>query len=124
MQFNEAVVAAADHLQTEAKKLWECSTINGAWLNELHAQSEYDHLLCVAKALRDGVVESRMMNGMTQSETAATASVRGLMTETHLINDAYKRIRAERRFANDDLEYDLFAAGWKACASLANKEPA
>lgn len=81
MQFNEAVVAAADHLQTEAKKLWECSTINGAWLNELHAQSEYDHLLCVVKALRDCVNGPLMMNGMTASETDATASVRGLMLD-------------------------------------------
>lgn len=44
---------------------------------------------------------------------------RELLKEVHLINDAYIRIRAERVFAADDLEYDLFAAGWKAAIDAA-----
>lgn len=62
MQFREAVNAAIEILQNEAKTLWECSTINGQWLNELHAQSEYERLLCVVKALRDGVKEASLQD--------------------------------------------------------------
>jgi hypothetical protein len=42
-----------------------------------------------------------------------------LLTEVHLISDTYNRVREERTFAIDDIEYDLFAAGWKQCAKLA-----
>lgn len=41
-----------------------------------------------------------------------------LLKEVYLINDAYVRIRSERLFAIDDLEYDLFSAGWKAAVDL------
>ncbi len=46
-------------------------------------------------------------------------SLSDLLTEVGLISGAYDRIREERTFAIDDLEYDLFAAGWKACAEIA-----
>ena len=45
-----------------------------------------------------------------------------LLTEVYLISEAYDKCRAEKQFAIDDLEYDLFAAGWKACAMLAAGE--
>jgi hypothetical protein len=41
-----------------------------------------------------------------------------LLKEVHLINDTYKRTRSERVFAIDDIEYDLFSAGWKAAVDL------
>lgn len=41
-----------------------------------------------------------------------------LLKEVYLIDDAYVRIRSERLFAIDDLEYDLFSAGWKAAVDL------
>ena len=44
------------------------------------------------------------------------------LTDVRLINDTYNKVRKERDFAVDDLEYDLFAAGWKACAALSAKE--
>jgi hypothetical protein len=34
--------------------------------------------------------------------------------EVQIVSSNYDRIRQERLFAADDLEYDLFAAGWKA----------
>lgn len=42
-----------------------------------------------------------------------------MLTEVHLVSNTYDKIRSERPFAIDDLEYDLFAAGWKACARIA-----
>lgn len=37
-----------------------------------------------------------------------------VVTEVQIISAAYDKVRAERVFAVDDIEYDLFAAGWKA----------
>lgn len=34
--------------------------------------------------------------------------------EVSVISPAYEKIRATRIFAADDIEYDMFAAGWKA----------
>jgi len=37
-----------------------------------------------------------------------------VVCEVQIVSGTYNRIRAEREFAVDDLEYDLFSAGWKA----------
>ena len=37
-----------------------------------------------------------------------------VVCEVHIISQTYDRIREERQFAADDIEYDLFATGWKA----------
>lgn len=37
-----------------------------------------------------------------------------VVCEVGVISPTYDRIRAEQVFAKDDIEYDLFSAGWKA----------
>ena len=37
-----------------------------------------------------------------------------VVCETQIVSNTYNRIREDRVFAVDDIEYDLFAAGWKA----------
>lgn len=42
-----------------------------------------------------------------------------VVCEVGVISPAYDRIRSEQPFAIDDIEYDLFSAGWKqAIASV------
>ena len=45
------------------------------------------------------------------SELQARLEVVG---EVAIVSRTYDRVRAEQAFAVDDLEYDLFSAGWKA----------
>lgn len=46
-----------------------------------------------------------------------------VVCEVHIISQTYDRIREERRFAADDMEYDLFAAGWKAAIASVKEKP-
>ena len=54
MQFHEAIAAALDLLQEEARVLHECSTdANGSWGEDEAAEESYNRMICVIKALRD-----------------------------------------------------------------------
>jgi hypothetical protein len=39
---------------------------------------------------------------------------KAMLTEVHLVSDAYDFLMATQTIAEDDKDYDLFAAGWKA----------
>lgn len=45
-----------------------------------------------------------------------------VVTEVQIISAAYDKVLAERVFAVDDIEYDLFAAGWKAAIECVKRE--
>lgn len=47
-----------------------------------------------------------------------------VINEVHVISATYDRIRSERIFATDDIEYDLFASGWKAAVEALTLEDA
>lgn len=51
-------------------------------------------------------------------------SMLATLTDVVLVNGFYKKVRAEQVFAVEDIEYDLFAAGWKTCAMhMLSSEP-
>lgn len=54
---------------------------------------------------------------MTAAITALKVRVI-VLGEMPVINTTYDRIRKERVFAVDDLEYDLFSAGWREAVAL------
>lgn len=61
-------------------------------------------------------------NDKLREQLAAYQKDAALLNEATLISAAYDFIRATRVFAADDIEYDLFAAGWKAAIAAAMKE--
>lgn len=61
---------------------------------------------------------SNYCNQLTRQRDELLARI-DVVTEVQVISSTYDKVRADRLFAVDDLEYDLFAAGWKeAIASV------
>lgn len=85
----------------ELVKLWRKAVINPFYLGS------------VAEAIESLFAENERLKAELAKYRDAS-----LLKEVYLIDDAYVRIRSERLFAIDDLEYDLFSAGWKAAVDL------
>ena len=73
-------------------------------------QVECDKLQAEVTALR----LERDMRKMAEARNAELLARISVAGEVQIISANYDRIREDQLFVADDLEYDLFAAGWKA----------
>jgi hypothetical protein len=80
------------------------------------------HTVTLVKRIEEleAVIKSHGIPVKTYAGGEAHYCFGDLLTETHLMSDAYNRIRAERTLAADDPEYDLFAWGWRAAVDAMN----
>lgn len=94
----------------ETVAAWEQKAAN--WMASPEAVQRLDGYRDIAQRLN--VAEQK------RDELLARIDV---VCEVHIISQTYDRIREERQFAADDMEYDLFAAGWKAAIANVKEKP-
>lgn len=123
-QLNGGYVIAKCHGPSKRENMEYIAAANPRAVLELirrlrAAQNQLDALLAHNQTRTDelqaAVEQARQLK---ERFNALTCRI-GVACEVQIVSSAYDRIRAEKYFAIDDLEYDLFAEGWKtAIASL------
>lgn len=87
------------------------------------AQNQLDALLVYNQTRTDELQAAVEQTRQVKDRFNVLTCRIGVACEVQIVSGAYDRIRAEKSFAIDDLEYDLFAEGWKtAIASVKGTE--
>lgn len=92
-----------------------CGDCDGSGWLENSVEGRYP-CTCMTEAEPYQLLQSQLAEAMKDAEQLKNKL--HLMFEMPIINDTYIQVRNDQDFAIDDIEYDMFAAGWKNAVSV------